>query len=242
MRSIIGPMEFVITEDGFYPLEPGDYEALGRLDGVPVTDVVPFTIPECPGPTATPRPTGTPGPTPTPGLGVGGAGSICDGDVPYLAYRIDLTGTGITDDTVDIRWINPSGPDVVYRDQPLVGRVLWPGAVVGPNGEPLDWPGWRLVNGVWVEGDRYNWVRPSVQVRFTVNPSRTLTFGYPPSRPSCLTNPPRTKLPPTDGLPDTSTAEGTEAAHPWAAFLLAMVLLGGISVAVAVAYRRRPSL
>lgn len=113
---------------------------------------------------------------------------ICDGDVPYLRYRV--VATGIDVDTVTITWINPTGDDVVQADLPLDGRVLWPGAVVAADGSPLDWPGWRLEDGEWVVGDEFDWVRPSVDVRFEANPELTKTAAYPPSSPSCATNPP----------------------------------------------------
>jgi hypothetical protein len=134
-----------------------------------------------------PTPTPTPTPTATPALNVGVLAPICDNDVPKLRYDISVSGTPNT--TVTITWINPSGANVVYPDQPLVGTVNWPGAV-SVNGRGVDWPGWRqLSNGTWVEGDEFDWVRPSVQVLFQVNPEATVTVAYPPSSPSCLTSP-----------------------------------------------------
>lgn len=122
-------------------------------------------------------------------LRVDAAYPVCDEDVPRLRYAV--TAIGSAGATVDITWVNPAGDDVVYTDQPLSGSVLWPGAVVGPAGEPLDWPGWRLAGGAWVEGDEYDWVRPEVTVRFDVNPSSTVTVAYPPSSPQCAAVPPR---------------------------------------------------
>ncbi|QAY64858.1 LPXTG cell wall anchor domain-containing protein [Xylanimonas allomyrinae] len=113
---------------------------------------------------------------------------ICDGDVPYLRYAVVPTGTPNT--TVTITWLNPNGPDVVLPNLPLTGRVRWPGAEVDAQGRAVDWPGWRLEGDTWVEGDEYDWVRPSVDVKFVVNPEATTTVAYPPSSPSCSTNPP----------------------------------------------------
>ncbi len=139
-------------------------------------------------PSPTPTDTPTPTPTPTPALNVGVLSPICDNDVPKLRYDITVTGTPNT--TVTITWINPDGADVVYADQPLSGTVNWPGAV-SANGRGVDWPGWRqLSDGTWVQGDEFDWVRPSVQVLFQVNPEATVTVAYPPSSPSCLTSPP----------------------------------------------------
>ena len=95
---------------------------------------------------------------------------------------------------VTITFINPSGPNVVYADLPLDRDGLWPGAVPGPDGQGIDWPGWtQLPDGSWVEGDEFDWVRPSVKVLFEVNPEATVTVAYPPSSPTCNTNPPATR-------------------------------------------------
>ena len=175
---------------------------------------------------------------------------ICDGDVPYLRYAVVPTGTPNT--TVTITWINPSGDDVVMPDLPLSGRVLWPGAVTDASGAPLDWPGWRLENGVWVEGDEFDWVRPSVKVKFKVNPELTAVAAYPPSSPNCKTNPdnpPGTTTPPpgetTTPTPGAETTPpggflprtGSEIA-PLAASAVGLVAAGVVTV---LAVRRRRS-
>jgi uncharacterized repeat protein (TIGR01451 family)/fimbrial isopeptide formation D2 family protein len=117
---------------------------------------------------------------------------VCDGNVPYLRYDIsvvDLPGA----DSVTITWVNPDGDDIVLADQPLTNLdpgILWPGAVIDDQGNPIDWPGWTLQDdGTWVEGDEFDWVRPSVEVRFEVNPELSLTVDYPPSSPVCVPGP-----------------------------------------------------
>jgi hypothetical protein len=125
---------------------------------------------------------------------------ICDGDVPYLGYSASFPGAT----TATITFVNPDGDDVVYSDLPLSGRVLWPGAVVDAEGTPLDWPGWTEVSpDVWVEGDEFDWVRPSVSVIIAVNPEEIFEIEYPPATPQCATNPP---LPP--GVVTTTTSPG----------------------------------
>ncbi|MCB7136306.1 hypothetical protein [Cellulosimicrobium marinum] len=117
---------------------------------------------------------------------------VCDGDVPYLDYVFTLP-EGYDpgeDDPLTITWVNPDGEDVVQSGLPLEGRVLWAGAEVDEDGNPVDWPGWSLVDGEWVVGDEYDWVREGVTVRFEVNPSAEEVVAYPPSSPDCLTNPP----------------------------------------------------
>ena len=117
---------------------------------------------------------------------------VCDGDVPYLEYVFTLPEGFETDDEtpLSITWVNPSGEDVVQGDLPLDGRVLWPGAEVDDAGDPVDWPGWSLVDGEWVVGDEFDWVRDGVTVRFEVNPSAEEVVTYPPSSPDCVTDPP----------------------------------------------------
>ena len=140
---------------------------------------------------------------------------ICDGDVPYLAYNVTITG-GTGSETLTITFVNPDGDDFVYTGLALgEGRVLWPGAEVDGDGNPIDWPGWtQLPDGTWVEGDEFDWVRPSVTVIFAVNPEATFEVDYPPSSPDCDANPPDTPsgsvggLTPTPTLPPTDTFGG----------------------------------
>jgi len=117
---------------------------------------------------------------------------VCDDDVPRLRYAVTPVGTDAT--TVTVTFVNPVGDDVVYTDQPLTGTVLWPGAVVDATGRPVDWPGWRLEDGVWVQGDEYDWVRPSVEVSFAVNPTTSAVVAYPPSSPVCAGQPERSDV------------------------------------------------
>ncbi len=125
---------------------------------------------------------------PEPTMDVSVRNPLCDGDVPLLEYAVEVEGSD--SDTLTITWLNPDGDDVVQTDLPLSGRVPWPGAVVGPDGRGEDWPGWRLEDGEWVEGDEFDWVRPSVDVLFEVNPEAMVTVDYPASAPECATNPP----------------------------------------------------
>lgn len=119
---------------------------------------------------------------------------VCDGDVPWLTYSVSFPGAT----QATITFVNPTGPDYVLTGQPLSGRVLWPGAEIGQaTGEPVDWPGWtQLSDGSWIEGDEWDWVRPSVLVRVEVNPTAEATIGYPPASPLCSANPPKNTTPP----------------------------------------------
>ncbi|KQY42829.1 hypothetical protein [Cellulomonas sp. Root137] len=165
---------------------------------------------------------------------------VCDNDVPKLNYALEVIGSPST--TTTITFVNPSGPDVIYADQPLSGTVNWPGAVAGPDGRGIDWPGWtQLSDGSWVEGDEFDWVRPSVQVLFQVNPEATVTVAYPPSTPTCNTDPEDSEV-----LVDNPTAAVLSATGSEVQPLLlaggALVLVGALAVAlVSIARRRRPT-
>jgi len=114
----------------------------------------------------------------------------CDGNVPYLVYDISVSNLPGAD-SVTITFINPGGADIVFADQPLSGKILWPGAVLDAGGNIVDWPGWTLhPDGTWTQGDAFDWVRPTVQVNFEVNPDVTLTVDYPPESSACANPPP----------------------------------------------------
>ncbi len=163
---------------------------------------------------------------------------ICDNDVPKLQYAVDAVGTPNT--TVTITWVNPTGADVVQSGLPLSGTVLWPGAVVGPDGKGADWPGWsQQADGTWVEGDEFDWVRPSVQVLFQVNPEATVSVAYPPSSPNCNTNPQNEVLSATPASNDVLSATGSNSA-PLLIGAVALVAVGGLVLAF-VSRRRRHS-
>ena len=165
------------------------------LDGIPTgwveigTDtysyaVPPFTDEDCP-------------------LQTGGIEATCTGSVPYLSYVINPEGLP-AGSTVDITFLNPSGANVQVLDQPLTGKVLWPGASAT---EPLQWPGWELVNGEYVNtGGNFGWTRPTVDVLFQVNPETTVTVNYPPESSTCA-NPPA-------GTPTTTPAVDNGSAPP----------------------------
>jgi gliding motility-associated-like protein len=120
--------------------------------------------------------------------------SICRNDVPYLSYTITPNFVPSTANPVNINWLNGDGtnlnPPVEITATSLQGEILWPGAVLDTNGLAIDWPGWYLQNGVWIQGaDGFEKTRPSSLIRVTVNPTDSIVVNYPPSTPLCFTNP-----------------------------------------------------
>jgi len=147
-------------------------------------------------------------PPPEPTLEVS-ARSVCVGDVPYLSWEAKH-GSELTASETDltITFLNPGGKDLVWSGQPLSGQRMWPGAEADSEGHGTDWPGWRLEDGRWVEGDEWDWVVPTADVEFKASPSVVLTLDYP--LPSAVCAGPPDAPPPAgpdpdeedDGLPD----------------------------------------
>lgn len=137
---------------------------------------------------------------------------------------------------MDITFLHPgstqgSGKDVVFEDQPLSGDILWPGADPGP---PPQWPGWtQLPDGTYVEGGNFAWTRPSVLVRFDVNPSFTRRIFYPPASAVCA-NPPGSPDQQSPPPPGTALTGGNLV---WPTAIGGTLLLVGL-VASAIARRR----
>ncbi|MBC7550287.1 MAG: hypothetical protein H7269_05200 [Cellulomonas sp.] len=55
------------------------------------------------------------------------ADPICPADSLQLQYAVTAEGTALS--TVDLRWINPGGSDVVQTGLPFTGTVNWPTSI-----------------------------------------------------------------------------------------------------------------
>ncbi|MCR2814573.1 cell wall protein [Microbacterium jiangjiandongii] len=119
----------------------------------------------------------------------------CLRDAPYIDYSVVLADpdSQVSETAVTMTLTNgvqstdpiPLG-DLV--DGRLSGRVLWPGAVVGPDGAGVGWPGYELVDGDWVRTDaNFAWTRGNVTAVLHVNPSISVPISYPQATPECLT-------------------------------------------------------
>ncbi len=115
---------------------------------------------------------------------------ICVNDVPYIDYVVTALNFTPTNG-VSIVWSDSSNNAITtMNNQPLSGRILWPGAVVDGNGKGIDWPGWVFENNKWVQGaDGFEKLRPTANLTFSLNPSETITVNYPPSDPYCTARP-----------------------------------------------------
>lgn len=164
--------------------------------------------------------------------------AVCRNGAPMLDYALKPEGTPNT--TTTIVWGDASGPhSFTQANQPLSGSVLWPGVVLDSHGTIIDWPGWRLVNGVWVQGDEWSWTRPTVQVTFHVNPQATVTVSYPTQQSPCANPPTAVVLAENDNSGSgVLAATGSSNAEPLMLIGVGVLLLGGILLTIR-ALRRR---
>jgi len=99
---------------------------------------------------------------------------------------------------------------VTYEANSTV-RLVYPGAVVAPDGTAIDWPGWKqLPDGSWVTDPTDQAFRDGLVVTIEVNPSATGTISYPPATSACANPPTGTPTTPetpttTPGVPPTDT-------------------------------------
>jgi hypothetical protein len=117
------------------------------------------------------------------------AESICIKDTPYISYTVTAVNFVPQNDvTITIRKFADNSLVEVKTNQPFTGSFLYSGAVVDAQGNPIDWPGWELINDEWVQVD--DGLRPYLKVSFSVNPTAEVDVDYPPPTPFCLSGPP----------------------------------------------------
>ena len=137
------------------------------------------------------------------------ASGFCVNDAPYAQYSFDVFGIpGYAAGDVTYTWVNVDDPDnEIVVGGPAAfpatsGYLLWPGAGISPNVIPVTpptggmdptwplgtaWPGWELVNGVWVESDVPE--TPQLVLRVTINPTDEVLLVYPPATEDCVPAP-----------------------------------------------------
>jgi hypothetical protein len=165
--------------------------------------------------------------------------AVCRDGAPWLDYAVKPEGTPNT--TTTIVWGDASGPhSLTQASLPLTGSVLWPGVVRDSQGNVTDWPGWRLVNGQWVQGDEWSWVRPTVSVTFHVSAQATVTVAYVPDQAPCA-NPPTAVVLADTGGSAVLAATGASDAEPLMLVGVGVLLLGGALLTVRALLRRRDS-
>ncbi|TRX36157.1 gliding motility-associated C-terminal domain-containing protein [Flavobacterium sp. ZT3R18] len=116
--------------------------------------------------------------------------SLCLNNTPYVSYTVtpdNFTPTNL----LTVKWIDSANNVVATQTNlPLAGQLLWPGTVLDGNGKTIDWPGWLLVNGKWIQGsDGFELTRPAVTMEFSLNPTLSQIVNYPPATALCNSAP-----------------------------------------------------
>ena len=146
----------------------------------------------------------------TPRIDAAAFSPVCQTDVPYIEYSISVSGTSAT--TATITLLDNNGAEVAeHSDQPLQGRLIYPGA----SSTPRDWPGWKFENGKWVVDPTDAHLREGLSVKVEVNPTATASVSYPAATDPCNgpesqvqslpPTPPAAQAPPTSQLPQTGS-------------------------------------
>lgn len=131
--------------------------------------------------------------TPEPTIDVAAFSPVCQADIPYIEYRIEVSGTDATTATLTFR--DFFGDETVHENVPLSGTVIYPGA----SENPQDWPGWMLNDdGLWVEDPSDAHLRDGLLVIVDVNPTAMTRVEYPPATAACNSpeNPPSSTVTP----------------------------------------------
>ncbi|WP_418274986.1 LPXTG cell wall anchor domain-containing protein [Isoptericola jiangsuensis] len=120
----------------------------------------------------------------------------CVADAPWIFYEVRLEDADdvVAETTVRLRIDGVDGENVelvlgdLEADGTLSGKVLWPGASVGEDGETATgWPGWiQLADGSWSQTNgNHAWTRGDVTATLVVNPELEVDLTYPDATPEC---------------------------------------------------------
>jgi gliding motility-associated-like protein/uncharacterized repeat protein (TIGR01451 family) len=116
--------------------------------------------------------------------------NLCLNDTPYVSYTVtpdNFTATNL----LTVKWIDSANTVVATQTSlPLTGQLLWPGTVLDGSGKTIDWPGWLLVNGKWIQGsDGFELTKPAVTMEFSLNPAQSVIVNYPSATALCNSAP-----------------------------------------------------
>jgi len=141
-----------------------------------------------------------------PAIEVAAFSPVCQSDIPFIDYAIEVTGTDA--DRATLTFIDNTGTVIrTDTDMPLSGRVVYPGAAGAPN---PDWPGWKLnPAGLWVpDPTDANW-RDGLTVRVDVNPTAFGEVAYPAATEVCYQPPTNASGGPTTTVASSGVTQTT---------------------------------
>ncbi len=251
---------FWVTTAAELPREDGN--ASGRI-----LDIVNTAVIDSDGLEATPGDNTSTETTPVKSVEVN-ASAICRNNTPIMSYEITPFNIENVDPlTIVLIWWTPEAfanrdasipasdtaailadgasqvdaivpPAFVASGETLSGDLLWPGAAVDENGDPIAWPGWRLLaSGEWIldPSAPFSDLRGSAVVEVRLNPSTDSIQTYPPASPNCNATPPGFTPPPR---PAAMARTGVDSGQLlWGA--VGLVLVGGVLFAAYLIRRRR---
>jgi LPXTG-motif cell wall-anchored protein len=148
---------------------------------------------------------------------------VCQGDIPYITYNIEVSGTSAN--TATLTFIDNQGNEVeTHTNMPLSGTVIYPGA----SSDPQDWPGWRVAgNGNWEIDPTDQHLRDGLTVRVQVNPTATGQVSYPPATEAC-NGPEGTSSPQTPSASGELPATGSNSTAPMLWTAAGLVAVGAV--------------
>jgi len=144
------------------------------------------------------------------------ATAVCDNNLPYVDYVISsIQPFDSSAPLFNIQWLT-SADRIAEQltDQPVQGRLLWPGVEIDDDNNVIAYPGWVKVNDKWtqVSDDR----RPDMTIR-AYSPDATAVVTYLRSNSRCAPQPTGTFTPPAQA-PTTSV---------WGLIFLSLTLMSG---------------
>jgi hypothetical protein len=221
-----------LNADGFWVRDPSDAILREGLDIL--VQVNPEATIEIRYPAETPECLDPPDQRLPGSIDVSAFSPVCQNDTPFVSYDIEL---------INLTWpgsakltffdVNSSFVDeFVVSEQS--GRILYPGSALDANGNPVDWPGWKLLpNGLWTIDDADAILREGLRIRVDVaGRTAVANVGYPLVSPDCNPNPPQS-FPPT---PPQLVTTGSNAEV--VVRLAVVLLLTGVFALVATRRRR----
>jgi hypothetical protein len=167
----------------------------------------------------------------------GAVATICENDAPYISYEILTDGfdpAEVAALTATVTVLDRDGNivDGPRADQPLSGKLLYPGAEVDENGKGSDWPGWmQNSEGMWVPDPADDHLRSGLRLNAVVNPEVTAAVQYPAESAVCMSPPGAT---PPSQSPQGATRTGQlpdTGGSPWGIIWIAAAsLLAGAAI------------
>ncbi|QIH40022.1 T9SS type B sorting domain-containing protein [Flavobacterium sp. Sr18] len=116
--------------------------------------------------------------------------SLCLNNTPYVSYTV-TPDNFTTTNLLIVKWIDSANNVVAtLTNLPLTGQLLWPGTLRDSNGKTIDWPGWILSNGKWIQGsDGFELTKPAVTMEFSLEIAQSVIINYPSATAICNSAP-----------------------------------------------------